>query len=168
MTIFWAVPHTVPIVWMVVESNHFCYFILVHSTVSTQLSLHLWGHSEEFLTSTTSSLFFTTPSTLVPALFLVFSLPLFIFRPLIILVGWTVHVNSIKFTFHIVLGAPTPILSISSNIFLWFLDKPGLKIVKSLDINLVGVPSFFVVSGLGSCTSSSLDCCKDRSFFCLT
>ena len=76
-----------------------------------------------------------------------------------------VHVNYIKCLFHLVLGAPIPILAISGNIVLLFLDYPRFKIFKYLNINIVGVPSFSVDTGLGSVTSYSLRYFKDRSFF---
>ena len=58
---------------------------------------------------------------------------------------WMVNIHSIKFTFYLVLGVPPPILAISGNISLWFLDRPGLKIVKSLNITLFGVPFLVLV-----------------------
>ena len=63
------------------------------------------------------------------------------------------------------LGSPIPILAISRNIIVWFIDHPGLKIVKSLNINIVGFLSFGFGYGLDYVTSSSLNCCKDRSLF---
>ena len=54
-------------------------------------------------------------------------------------------VYSIKFTFCLVIGSPPPILAIYGNLFLWFIEYPWLKIVKSLNITLVGVTYFFLV-----------------------
>ena len=80
--------------------------------------------------------------------------------------GWMVHVNSIKFSFHIVLEAPIGILVMSDNIFLWFIYPPGFNIVNYLRINIVGVPSFNVGFGtdMGYVTYYPVNCCKDRSF----
>ena len=77
-----------------------------------------------------------------------------------------VHVHAIKSPFHIVLGAPIPILGISGNIILWFIYSLVLNIVKYLNINLFEVPYFSVGfgEGLGSVTSSSLKFFKGRSF----
>ena len=69
---------------------------------------------------------------------------------------------SIKPTFHLVIRAPPPILAISGNILLWFLDTPGFNIVKSLNISLVWVPSFTVGADMVSIISSFLNFCKDR------
>ena len=80
------------------------------------------------------------------------------------LIGWMVRVDSIKFPFRIFLGAPIPILAISGDIMFWFVDSPLFNIFKSLNITLVGYPSFSVGTGMGSVTSSSLDCFKDKSF----
>ena len=60
-----------------------------------------------------------------------------------------VHVHAIKFNFHIVLGAPPPILAISSNIFPLFLDEPGFNIGYYLSINVVGIHFFSVGAGIG-------------------
>ena len=76
-----------------------------------------------------------------------------------------VHVYSIKFPFCIVLGAPPPILIISSDLFLWFIDTSGWNIVKSLNIPLVEVPSYSVGAGMGPDTSSQFYCYKYISFF---
>ena len=100
-----------------------------------------------------------------PSLFVAFSINLFFFSLFIVLVVWMVHINSIKFPFRIVLGAPPPILSISGNIFFRFLESSGFNIVNPLYITLVGVPSFSFGMGICSITSSSLNCYKDRSFF---
>ena len=59
-------------------------------------------------------------------------------------VGCMVHSYSIKFTFHIFLGAPHPILSISDYLVFLFLDTPVFNIFKYLNITLVGVPYFSV------------------------
>ena len=45
------------------------------------------------------------------------------------------------------------------------MDSPGFNIVKSLNITLVGVPSFSFGSGIGFGSSFSLNCFKDRSLF---
>ena len=134
---------------MVIEYNHFCYVNLEDSTISAQWRLHLWGQSEAFTTSTISSWVFSIPWYLLPALFVGFSLHMFLFRPLVMFVNWMVHVYYIKFPFRHVLGSPIPILAIPGYIILWFLDSPGLNMVKSLNISLVGVPSFIVVVGTG-------------------
>ena len=94
-----------------------------------------------------------------------FSIPMLFFSPFVVLVFWMVHVHSIKFPFGIVFGSPIPILAISGNLVLWFLDFPGFNIVKSLNIPLVVVPSFSVGVGLCYVTfSSSLNCLKYRIF----
>ena len=54
-------------------------------------------------------------------------------------------VYSIKFPFCLVIGSPPPILAIYGNLFLWFIEYPWFKIVKSLNITLVGVTYFFLV-----------------------
>ena len=76
-----------------------------------------------------------------------------------------VHVHSIKCSLHIVLWAPPTILSISGNLFLWFLDSPLFKNFKSLSITLVRFHYFRVFTGMDSVTSSYLNCFKDRSVF---
>ena len=96
--------------------------------------------------------------------FLVLSIHLFFLSSLIVLVVWMVHVHFISFPLHLVLGAPPPILAISGNILLLFIDSPGFNIGKSFNITLVGVTSFSVGSGMGSVNSSYLHCCKDRIF----
>ena len=164
MTILWAVNHPAPLVWLVVEANKFCYANLGHTTVSAQCRTNIRGKSEAFYTSTDSSLFFTIHCMLGTAIFKGLTIPLLFFSPFIVFVGWMVYVHPIKFPFHLVLGAPPPILDISGNIFLWFIDSPGFKIVKSLSITLVGFTYFYIGAGLGYVTSSSLKCWKDRSF----
>ena len=79
-------------------------------------------------------------------------------------VVWMVHVYAIKFTIHIVFGAPPPILAISSNIVLWFIYESRFKLVVSPSITLVGVPYFTGSEVLGYVSFSSLNCCKERSF----
>ena len=74
-----------------------------------------------------------------------------------------VHVNYIKCLFHLVLGAPIPILSISGNLILLFIESPGFKIVNSLNITLSGLPYFSGGVCLVSLKFSSLDCCKYRT-----
>ena len=90
-TIWWAVTRPAPLVWLVLEFNNVCYDSLVHSTISEQFRLHLWGKSEDFTTSTISSWVFTIPW---PFVGLYISLIFLIL--LIMLVIWMVHVNSIK------------------------------------------------------------------------
>ena len=68
-TICWSMPHPVPLVWLVLDSNHCCYIIMGHSTVSEKYRLNLWGNSDTFFTSTTSSWVFAIPCTLGPDLF---------------------------------------------------------------------------------------------------
>ena len=82
------------------------------------------------------------------------------------MIGWMVHVHSIKFPFRVVLMLPIPIFDISVNIFLWFIGSPGFNIVNSFNITLVRAPSFSFGVGLGYVASSSLKCFKDRGFFC--
>ena len=77
-----------------------------------------------------------------------------------------VCVYFIKFPFHIVLGAPPPILAKSGNLLLLFLEYPRLNIVKSLNITLVEVPYFSVGAGMGSVPYSSLECCNN--IFCFS
>ena len=62
------------------------------------------------------------------------------------------------------IGEPPPILAISGNILLLFIDYPGFKIVKSLNIALVRIPSFSIGAGLGYVKSSSFNCCKEILF----
>ena len=69
-----------------------------------------------------------------------------------------VHAHYIKFPFRILLGGPPQILVISVKIIFWFLDTPGLKLLKSLNINTFGVPYFSVGAGLGYVTYFSLNC----------
>ena len=156
------------IFWMVVESNHSCYISLGNYTISAKQRLNFWGKSEAFSTSTVSSLVFTIPYFMGPTIFVCFYLPLILFIQFIMVVGCIFHVNSIKFTFRIVLGTPIPILSISGNLIPWFLYSPIFKIVKSLKIILVGVPYFSVGAGLGYVTSYYLNCFNYISFLPLT
>ena len=122
-----------------------------------------WG----FSTSTITSWVFTIPCTLGSTLFVGFYLTLILFILFIMFIGWMVHVNFIKFPYHLVPGSPIPILAISDNTILWFIDSPGLSIYNSLNITLVGVPSFSVGAGLGSFTSSYLKYCKNINVFFL-
>ena len=48
------------------------------------------------------------------------------------------------------IGAPPPILAISINIVLLFIDGIELKVVKPLNMTLVEVHFFSVSAGLGS------------------
>ena len=139
------------------------YVSLGHSTVSAKCRLHLWVKSEDFFTFTIFSWDFTIPCTLISDLFLVLSIPLFFFIPFIMIVGWMVHINSIRSPFHLVLGSPIPILAISHGIILWFIESPGFKIVKPLIITLVEVLS--CCYGFGFCCLLLLNCWKYRSFF---
>ena len=164
MTIFWAVPHPVPTVWLVVESNSFCYVSLVNSTVSEKCILHLWGQSEVFSTSTIFSLVFDIPCTMGSTLFIGLSLRLIFFSLFIMLVWYMVHLHSIKFPFRIVIGEPPPILVVSSNLFLWFIDASGFKVGYSLNRTLVGVPSLSVGASLCVGSYSSLYCFKEIFF----
>ena len=91
------------------------------------------------------------------------SFTLFSFILLIMLVCWMVHLNSIKFTSHIVIGGPIYIFAISGNLDLWFIDSTGFNFCKYFHLTLVGIPSFSIGVGLGSVASSYLICCKDRS-----
>ena len=134
---------------------------------SAQYRLHLWGQSYYFYTSTISSWFLNIPCSMVPDLSVGFYIPLFFFIPFIMIVGWMVHVNSIKFPFHPVFGLPIPILAIYGNITLLFIESTGFNIVKSLNKTLFGSPSFFVDAGLGSVTSSSLNFFKNISLVLL-
>ena len=152
MTIWWYVPHPVPLFWLVADSNNFCYVSLGHPTVSEKCRLHLWGQSEDFYTSTISSWVFNIPCSLRSDLFLGIYLNLFLFTPFIMLVVWMVNVNPMNFHFHIVIGAPIPILAIFGNPILWFIEYTGSKIVKSLNITLVGVLYFSVGADMGSVT----------------
>ena len=97
-------------------------------------------------------------------LFVGLSLPLFFFVPFIMIIGWVVHVYYIKFPFRIVPGGPIPILDISGNIILWFIDSPGFNIFKSPNITLFWVPYLSVGAVLGSVTSSYLNFFKDLFF----
>ena len=165
-TICWAVTYRSPLIWFFVESNRFCYVRLGYSTISAQCIMHLWGNNEDFPNENIFSWVFTITCTLGPDLFVGFYIPLILLKPFNMFVFWMVYVHFIKFPLHIVLGAPTPILTISSNIILLFTDSPWSNIVKSLNITLVGVPYFSVgvCAGLVSVTFSSLNCCKNRSF----
>ena len=71
--------------------------------------------------------------------FLDFYLPLLLFSPLIILIGWMVHVHYIKFTFYIILGAPPP-----GNISLDFLTHHD-SILLSTSTYLLFVPLTLVL-----------------------
>ena len=125
----------------------------------------MWGQSEDFSTSIISSWVFTIPCSMGPDVFVGFSLPLTFFVTFIMLIFWMIHVHSIKFLFHIVIRAPIPILAISGNYILWFIEYPGFKIVKCLNITLVRVTSFFLVRFWVLLTPSSLNCCNGRGFF---
>ena len=121
-TILWAVTHHGLLVWLVVYSNNFCYFIMGYSTISAQCRLNLLVQIKALYTYTITIWVFTIPSSLVPNLFVGFYIPL-IFRPFIMLVGFMVHVHSIKCPFRLVLGSPIPILASFGNPILWFIDS---------------------------------------------
>ena len=161
MTTWFAVPHTGPVVWLVVESNNFFYVSLGHPTTSSQCTPHMWEHSKDFTTYNIYSWAFIIPCSMVPALFVGFYITLLFFSPFIVIVE---YVNSIQFPFYLVVGAPITTLAISCNLILWFLESLGFNIFMSLSITIFGVPYFSVGAGLGYVTSSSLNCCKDRSF----
>ena len=61
--ICWAVLHPDVLVWLVIDSNNFCYVSLGHYTISEQYRLHMWGQSEAFST-------FTIPVEFSPSLVL--------------------------------------------------------------------------------------------------
>ena len=92
--------------------------------------------------------------------FLGLSLPLIFLNLFVMFVGCMVHLHSIKFPLRLVISTPILILAISGNLILWFLYSPGFKIVKSLNITIVGVPSFIVGKCLGCVISSFFNCCK--------
>ena len=129
-TIFWDVTHPGTLYWLVVDPNNFCYVRMGHYKVSLKCRMNMWVKSEAFPTYTISSWVFTISYTLVPELFVGLYLPLFFFRPLIIIVGWIVYLHSIKFTSHIVREAPISILSIYGNLILLFIDSLVFNIVK--------------------------------------
>ena len=142
----------------------FCYVSLGHSTVSTKFRMNIWGKSDYSTISIIYSWVLTTLCTLGPDLFVGFYIPIFFFNPFIMIFGWIVHMNSIKFTFHLVLGSPIPILALSGNLILWHIVSLWFNVVKSLNITLVGVPSFSVGAGLDYFASSYLKFCKCRIF----
>ena len=82
-------------------------------------------------------------------------------------IGLMVNVHAIKLPMHIVLGAKPLILTIYSNIIIWFFDAPGFKVIKYHKITLVGVPSSSVSVGLGFIFSYYVECYKDRGFVVL-
>ena len=133
--------------------------------MSLQFILHLWGRREAFFDSTNSIWVFTIPCTLGPTLFVGFSLPLVFFIKFIISIWWVVHVNFIKLPLHHTIGSPLPIFGVSGNILLWFIDTPGLYIVRSLNITLVRVPYFSVGAFLGYISPSSLEFLMHRCFY---
>ena len=120
-TIWWAVPHPAPLVWIFVYYDTFWYVILGHFTIVVKCRLYVLVQSKAFYTSNIYSWVFTIPCSLGPALFLGLSITLFLFITFIMFVVWMFHVNPIKFPFHIVLGSPIPILAISGNLILWFI-----------------------------------------------
>ena len=128
---FWAVSHPGPIFWLVVESI----FLFKTGKFHIQWIMQTaYVRTEWVISNFRYFHLFTIHCTLGPALFLGFSIPLFFFGPFIVFIGCMVHVHSIKYPFHFVLGAPPQILAISSNILLWFIDMPGFKIVKFLNV----------------------------------
>ena len=82
---------------------------------------------------------------LVPALFEGFYSYLLLIFPFFILVGWIVHVHTIKISIFLVVEAPPRIFVIKSNFLFGFINAPGFKVGKSLNTNFVGVPSFSVI-----------------------
>ena len=86
------------------------------------------------------------------------------FLPFIMLIGCMFHAHAIKFPINLMLGAPPPILAISSNTVPWFLDVPGFNVVNFLNITIFGIPHFSVIAGLGYVSSSSLYFFNDISF----
>ena len=140
---------------------------MVNSTVIAQFILHLWGQSEVFSAPTTFIWFSIRTWALAPALIVSFSIYLILFCLLIIFFGWMIHLHAIKFPFRLVLGSPPPILAIPSNIVLWFIDVPGFKVGLSLNITLLGFPSFSVGTDVGLVTPPF--CTVTRTvFFSLT
>ena len=127
----------------------------------------MWGHSESLSTSNIFCWVFTIPCSLGPALFVGFSLPLFFFIPFIMFVFWMFCVHPIKFPFHIVICSPIPIFVVSGSLILRFLDSPIFNIVHSLNITLVGFPSFFWC-GSGLCYLLLLEMLQGQKFFYLT
>ena len=142
MTIWCTLVHPGLQFWLIVDSNNSCYFILGHYTFSAQYRLNIWVQNEEFFTSTSYNLVFKIPSTFGPALFIGFSISMLFLILFNMLVGWVIHVHSIKFPFHLVLGEPSPKLALCSNLFLWFLDTTGFNIFNYLKVIIVGVLSF--------------------------
>ena len=124
----------------------------------------LWVHIQWFLAPNISIWFSTIPCIMGPALFSGLFLPLIFFLLFIVSIGWMVHINTIKFTIHIVLGSPPTTLAISSNLVLWFIHAPGFKVDKPPNTTLSGVPYFSVSTGLGYILPYSLYCCKEISF----
>ena len=121
--------------------------MLCHTgTLKNQCTIQTASMRTEWSCSTSNiySWVFTIPCSQGAALFVGFSIPQILFSPFIMIFGWMVHVHSIKFIFHIVLGAPIPILSISGNNILWFIDYQGFNFFFPLNITMVEVPSFSV------------------------
>ena len=148
-----AVSHTGYLVWLVIESNNFCYFCLGQYKVRAKFRFNLRWQSEWFSVSIIYIWVYTITSTLGNELFVGLYITLFSFRPFLIHVGCIVRVNSVKFPFHIVIGSPPTVLAIAGNISFWFLYTPGFKIFNSLNITIFGVPYFSVGAGLCSVTS---------------
>ena len=78
--------------------------------------MHILGQSEAVYTATTSSLVFSIPFTMGPAILLGFSITLFFFRLFIMFIVWLIHINQPKLPFHIKIGEPKQILAIYGNI----------------------------------------------------
>ena len=160
VTILWDVHHPVSLVWLVVESIFFKFqtgtfhsqCIIKNASVRTEwgilclhyfhLSFHnpLYAGTCNFYRLLSSHFFFSSP---------------------IMFIWWMFHLNSIKFPFHLVLGAPPPILAIHGNILLWFIDTPWFNIVKYLNISIFIIISFSFGACIGSVNSYSLDWCKE-------
>ena len=94
-----------------------------------------------------------------PAHLVEFSLTIIFFSPFIMLVGWMGHVHYITFPFHIVFGTLIPILDISGNLTLLFIESSGLNIANSPNMTIFGVPSFIFGAGLGYVTFYFLNGC---------
>ena len=141
-------------IWPFMENSYsntifVCCFGLIHSTVSAQCRLNLFVHSDLFSASAVYILVSTIPCTLGPALFVGFYLPLILLGLFIMFIFWMFHVHTINFPINLVLGSSPPILAISINLFLWFLDAAVFKVGNYFNITRVGIPSFSVSMGLG-------------------
>ena len=132
-----AVSHTGYLVWLVIESNNFCYFCLGQYKVRAKFRFNLRWQSEWFSVSIIYIWVYTITSTLGNELFVGLYITLLLFWPFIMIVGWMVHVNQFKFTIHLVLGAPPTVLDISSNLVFEFIDAKVLKVGNYLNITFL-------------------------------